>query len=172
MAFFRTSACQFLGISRQICRFSVFFRYVDKMLSNFHKLIWNYSEISYQISILVVDIFLSHTITIRCFGNIFLLQKDTYWQYFVLLQRVDSLCWAQVFVRLASILGPVITGSLMDDDKTNFLFYGLAVLVLAAALAIFCVPETVAVLEEMKPFYTPQSSGLNVRSTSNPLRHA
>jgi len=69
----------------------------------------------------------------------------------------------QVFVRLASILGPVITGSLMDDDKTNFLFYGLAVLVLAAALAIFCVPETVAVLEEMKPFYTPQSITITPR---------
>lgn len=63
----------------------------------------------------------------------------------------------QIFVRLATISGPVITGSLMDDDKTDFLFYGLAVLVLISALAIFCVPETVAFAEEMKPFYTPQS---------------
>lgn len=63
----------------------------------------------------------------------------------------------QIFVRLATISGPVITGTLMDANKANFLFYGLAVLAVISALAISCVPETIAFAEEMKPFYTPQS---------------
>jgi MFS family permease len=63
----------------------------------------------------------------------------------------------QVFVRLSTISGPVITGSLMEDNKAKFLFYGLAVLSLISATAICCVPETIAFAEEMKPFYTPQS---------------
>lgn len=69
----------------------------------------------------------------------------------------------QIFVRLATITGPVVTGSLMDDDKATFLFYVLGALALIAALAIFCVPETVAFAEEMKPFYTPQSVTISPR---------
>jgi MFS family permease len=47
----------------------------------------------------------------------------------------------QLFVRIGSISGPVVTGSLRDDDQSHFLFKGLAALAFAAACSIFFMPE-------------------------------
>jgi MFS family permease len=47
----------------------------------------------------------------------------------------------QLFVRISSISGPVVTGSLRDNDKIHYLFNGLASLAFAAACSIFFMPE-------------------------------
>jgi MFS family permease len=47
----------------------------------------------------------------------------------------------QLFVRVSSISGPVVTGSLRDNDKIHLLFRALAGMALAAACSIFFMPE-------------------------------
>merc|ERR1719316_2334332 len=47
----------------------------------------------------------------------------------------------QLFCRISSISGPVVTGSLRDNDKMHLLFQALAAIAFAATCSIFFMPE-------------------------------
>jgi hypothetical protein len=47
----------------------------------------------------------------------------------------------QLFVRVSSISGPVVTGSLRDKGQFHLLFQGLAAICFAAACSIYFIPE-------------------------------
>lgn len=55
--------------------------------------------------------------------------------------RARAFGTVQLFVRVSSISGPVVTGSLRDNDKVHLLFQALAAIAFAATCSIFFMPE-------------------------------
>ena len=55
--------------------------------------------------------------------------------------RARAFGTVQLFCRVSSISGPVVTGSLRDNDKMHLLFQALAAIAFAATCSIFFMPE-------------------------------